>query len=139
MLVGKLLTGVTASWYLTVESDVAEILHAWLQVKGLGFVRCHTMAGLRLDPIPPYGPYEMPELDARVEVVEETPAPLAELVGSRITGTTPVKWEGNGCEIGFVLETTKGSVVIADVGDDLVIGDWAERKRWADAQIVALS
>ncbi len=68
---------------------------------------------------------------------EGTPAPLAALVGAKITGYSPLRPVDQDFEIGIVLHTDRGSVGIADVGDDLAIGDWADSKRWSDARIVA--
>ncbi|HET6908590.1 MAG TPA: hypothetical protein VFH54_04560 [Mycobacteriales bacterium] len=93
-LVGRTLDGVVASWYVTDEVGVHELLHVWLQVAGVGDVRCHTLNGVQLDLTPPPEPYVMSELGAHVEVEENTPAPLATLVGGKITGVTPLRFAG---------------------------------------------
>ena len=70
------------------------------------------------------------------------PAPLAALVGATLTEITPLYfawpprprrwWRRQEREVedyvetGFILETTKGTIAVADVGDDYAIGAWPD-------------
>lgn len=109
-LVGRTLVGVVASWYVTDEVGSSELLHVWLQVSDLDDVRCPTPNGVQLDGVPPREPYAKPELGARVEVEENTPAPLAAVVGGEIIAFTPLRFTSMDEDMGFVLHTTRGSV-----------------------------
>jgi hypothetical protein len=79
------------------------------------------------------------------------PAPLAALVGATVTEITPLYyawptrphrwWQGEReeeeyAEIGLILETTKGTVAVADVGDEYAIGAWPAKERWEAFDVV---
>ena len=136
-MIGHRISGVTASWFLTVEVQVRELLDVWLDLDGLEQVKIHAHSGIQLSHEQPPRPYEMPELGGVVEVTDGTPAPLAAVVGATVTGTLQLAQQPNGFATGFVLVTTSGSVAIVDVGDDLAIGDWADHRRWRMARIAA--
>ncbi|HVV11008.1 hypothetical protein [Amycolatopsis sp.] len=131
-LVGRTLTGATAGWFVMDAANVRDLVHVWIRVDGFGSMRCHTLSGIRLYRSSPHAHYEVPEFGAKVNIEDMAPEPLAGLVGHEIVRVTPLTCRAHGAEAGFVLETTGGSVVIAEVGDGLLIGDWADGRRWAE-------
>ena len=133
-LVGKRVERVTGSWFVN-ETGVRDLVHAWLNVEGLGDVRFHTLNGFRLDLSEPTAPYEMPELGARVVVDPGTPASLAAIVDHVIDGVLRLRGERYGHRISIVIKTRAGAVAIADVGDDLAIGSWPDPARWSVAGV----
>ena len=135
MLVGKRVEGVVGSWYIHNDTGVHKLLHTWLKIAGLGHVQVHTLNGVRLHVADPHAPYDMAELGARVLVEAGTPVPVAAIVGQIIDGVRWLQVEPEGFRVGFVIETSVGSVAIADVGDDLWIGSWPDVERWSAAGI----
>ena len=133
-LVGKRVEGVTGSWFVN-EIGVHELIHVWLNVKGVGEVRIHALNGLRLDLSEPDTRYEIPELGAEVVVEAGTPAPLGAIVGQVIDGVRRLRVEGHEDGIGIVIDTGATAVAIADVGDDLTIGAWPDPARWSAAAV----
>lgn len=72
----------------------------------------------------------MPELGSSVTVGDMAPPELAKLVGHEILEVRTLVVVPNGFDIGFLLVTTCGSVVLVDLGDNLTVGDWSEQDRW---------
>ena len=82
------------------------------------------------------------------------PAPLTDLVGATVTEVRPLyyvyppqppRWwqrtkqvveEDDYVEDGLIFETTKGSVAIADAGDEYAVGAWPDKERWAALDVV---
>ena len=131
-LVGQTVLGVTASWFVN-ETGVHDLNHIWLETSGLGQVMCSgTSRGenVRLSLDEPYESYEMQELDAKVEVVEGTPASLATVIGEQITGVSPVFYGSERWEVGIILRTELESIAIANIGDDLAFETCAYEDRW---------
>ncbi|SRR5713101_4867486 len=62
------------------------------------------------------------------------PAPLAALVSATITDVTGLDQDGT--DVGLVLHTSRGSLAIADIGDDLWIAASPDDPRWELAGIV---
>lgn len=77
---------------------------------------------------------------------------LADL-GATVTEVTPLyyevprqptRWwqrarelkEENYVETGLIFETTKGSVAIADAGDEYAVGAWPNKERWAAIDVL---
>lgn len=132
--VGRRVDDVVGSWYVN-ETGVHDLVHVWLNLDGLGYVRVHPNGGIRLTIDQPHASYAMPDLNATVEVDRGTPAPLAAIVGGTITRVGTLRMVREAFDVGCVIETELGSVAIADVGDDLAIGVWPDSERWDAAGI----
>jgi hypothetical protein len=39
-------------------------------------------------------------------------------------------------ESGLILETTKGTIAVADVGDEYAVGGWPDKERWEALDVV---
>ena len=125
-----------------------DLLHLWIQFEGLGSVYFSlTLAEIDLVLEYPY-PTSEGELSATRVGAIDAPAPLAALVGATIAAVTPLYGAGDRrpprrwrpaeeyIECGHILETTKGTVAIADVGDDYAIGKWPDAQRWDAVEVV---
>ena len=154
VLVGRVVTGASAARWLgervwggpgTEPDHRSELIHwhlwaVWLQLDGLGYV-CFRLTTEEVelylgDPYPGSESERVGALDA--------PAPLAALVGATITRVKllyatldprPPRWwrpAKTYFENGYVLETTKGTVAIADAGDEYAIGEWPDERRWRE-------
>lgn len=134
-LVGQQIDEVVASWYVPDDTGVHDLVHAWIRFRDLGSVQLHTLNGLVLVGGEPPSAYVMPEVPASVQVQVGTPAPLAALVGGVVKETHDLWQDGIDRRVGIVMVTSKGSVAVADVGDDLAIGEWPDPARWAAAGI----
>jgi hypothetical protein len=78
--------------------------------------------------------------------------PLAALVGATVTEITRLYyarpprprqlWLRRETEVedyvesGFILETTSGTVAVADVGDQYAVGGWPDKERWDALDVV---
>jgi hypothetical protein len=129
-LIGHRIDEVAGSWYVVDDTGVHDLIHAWLHFDEVGWVRLHTLSGLKLIAGRPYADYRMEELRATVQVKPGTPAPLKSVVGGTVTGVAALLQGPEGFEVGWVVETSCGAVAIADIGDDLAIGAWPDRQRW---------
>jgi hypothetical protein len=135
------------------------LLHVWLQLKGLGSVYLKlTTEEIELvveEPDSSSEAFFMSSEDSWVPATRvgalHAPAPLAALVGATVTNVTPLyyawppstasvgaasKGRDDYVETGLILETTKGAVAIADVGDDYAVGEWPDKERWEAVDVV---
>jgi hypothetical protein len=133
-LTNRALLGVAAGWYVATHTADKALIHVWLKVDGLGYLKCHSLSGVQLSIEAPYSGYEMEELDSRVQVQRGGPASLSAIVGATITDVSDL--EQDSVVVGFVLHTTQGSVAIADIGDDLWVAAWPDESRWEPAGVV---
>ena len=129
-LVGRKVLAVTAAWfvYKTVRSPSPDPV--WLNMEGLGQVRCGCAGrgDVALALGDPAG-FDMAEA-GRVEVEPWDEPSIAFVVGSVVARVAPLVYQPHEAEVGFVLETDRGSVAIVNLADDLEIGPWpAERYR----------
>jgi hypothetical protein len=130
------------------------LMHVWLQFEGLGSVYFKlTTEEIELVVEEPHSSSESFFLSSEGSWVPATrvgafhaPAPLAALVGATVTEITPLyytwpprtrrwwrrqeKQVEDYVETGLILETTKGTVAVADVGDDYAVGEWPDKERW---------
>jgi hypothetical protein len=135
------------------------LMHVWLQFEGLGSVYLKlTTEEIELVVEEPDSSSEAFFLSSEDSWVPATrvgalhaPAPLAALVGATVTEITPLysawppghrRWWQQEQEVkdyvetGLILETTKGTVAIADVGDEYAVGKWPDKERWEALDVV---
>ena len=121
--VGHTLAGVSSSWHEFEGRRSAEPVHVWLRLDGLGTLRLHTLNGLVMTPDGVDEPYDMGE-HGRLLVNESGPSALIERVGERVDGVSRLVQYPPGASVGMVLHFQRGSVGIADLGDELVVATW---------------
>lgn len=124
-MVGQTLDGVSSSWHEIEGHRSAEPVHVWLHLDGLGTVRLYALNGLVLSKEAVHGPYEMGE-HGRILVEPSGPLPLTEHVGERIEAVSQLVQAPSGIEVGLVLTFQRGSVGIADLGDELAVARWTD-------------
>jgi hypothetical protein len=140
------------------------LMHVWLEFEGLGSVYLKlTTEEIELVVEEPDSPDASSEgffLSSEGYWVPGTrvgashaPAPLTALVGATVTEVRPLyyayppqppRWwqrakqveEDDYVETGLIFETTKGSVAIADAGDEYAVGEWPDKERWAAIHVV---
>jgi hypothetical protein len=137
------------------------LMHVWLEFEGLGSVYIKlTTEEIELVVEEPGSSSEGFFLSSEGYWVPGTrvgalhaPASLAALVGATVTEVRPLyyayppqppRWwrraqeveEDDYVETGLIFETTKGTVAIADVGDEYAVGEWPDRERWAALDVV---
>ena len=142
-----------------------DLMHLWLEFEGLGsvFVKL-TTEEIELvvegRPVSPDSSSEGFFLNSEGYWVPGTrvgashaPVQLTALVGATVTDVTPLyyayppqerRWwqrakeleEDDYVETGLIFETTKGSVAIADAGDEYAVGEWPDKERWAAIDVV---
>jgi hypothetical protein len=135
------------------------LMHVWLQFEGLGPVYFKlTTEEIELV-------LEEPDLSSEAFFLSSegfwvpatrvgafhAPAPLAALIGATVTEVMPLysayppqprRWSRRATEVddyvetGLILETTKGAVAIADVGDEYAVGEWPDKERWEALGVV---
>ena len=99
-------------------------VHVWLSVERLGTLRLHTPGdgSLEIAAGEPYEPYDMQESGS--VALGEGPEALVERVGQRIEDVSRLQQAPPGMQVGLVLHFQDGSVGVANLGDELVIGRW---------------
>jgi hypothetical protein len=137
-LVG-ILTDVSASWLTPMgRSRVPLPLFLWLTIEGVGTRKLHTpgSGGVAIlnEPVP--SSYDMAEY-GRVVVESGSPQVLGARVGQRIEAVGRLWQEPPGEEAGFVLHFGDGSIAIANLADDLVVGAWPN-DAWAEQGVSLL-
>lgn len=127
-IVGDTLAGVSSSWHELEGRRTEEPVHVWLCLAGLGNLRLSTLNGLIITSVDVHEPYDM-GVYGRVLVDRSGPGALIERVGERVEGVSRLEQSPPGSSVGMVLHFQRGSVGIADLGDELVVatwpGDWA--------------
>ena len=122
-LVGHTLDGVSSSWHEFEGRRSAQPVHVWLSLDGLANLRLHTLNGLVITPGDVDEPYDMEEY-GRLLVEESGPTALIERVGERVEAMSRLHQSPPGATVGIVLHFQRGSVGIADLGDDLIVAPW---------------
>lgn len=122
-IVGHTLVGVSSSWHEFEGRRSAEPVHVWLFLDGLGNLRLHTLNGLVITADDVDEPYDMGE-HGRLLVEESGPTALMERVGERVEAVSRLDQSPPGATVGIVLHFQRGSVGIADLGDDLIVATW---------------
>lgn len=122
-MVGNTLAGVSSSWHEFEGHRSARPVHVWLHLVGLGTLRLHTLNGLVITLDDVHEPYDMGE-NGRVLVESAGPSPLTKHLGERIEAVARLDQAPLAMTVGAVLNFQRGSVGIADLGDDLVVAPW---------------
>ena len=134
-LVGRTIRSVTGAWFIHGDTRAASPDPIWLEVEGLGHVRCGCGGSgtVSLGVSSPVG-FDMAEA-GRVEIRRWTDAVVTPLLGNPIEKVLSVVYEPHEAEVGFVLVTGEGAVAIANLGDELEVGAWPD-SRWSNEAVV---
>jgi hypothetical protein len=126
-LAGQRLLGVTASLHEHEGTVSQDPVHVWLCLETSGYIQCHTAGSgnLALLAQEPYAPYDMEE-HGRVLLVENQPPALAAHTGEVIEAATALHQGPAGMDVGVLLTFESGSVAVANLGDELMVGDWPQ-------------